>query len=86
MSTRFSITLLLCGLVGSVLFGVGAVMVLSIPSLSAHASVLLPVVIVASFIFAPAIGWRLAPMVRAKYVRREEMKRVRMEQAARPPT
>ena len=85
MSTRFSIALLLCGLVSSVLFGVGATTVLSIPSLSAHASLLLPIVIAASFILSPVICWGLAPMLRAQYSREEEAKRVRLERATRSP-
>ena len=83
MSTRFSIALLLCGLVSSVLFGVGATTVLSIPSLSAHAALLLPIVIVASFILAPVICWSLAPMLRAQYSRQEEAPRLRLERTTR---
>jgi ABC-type sulfate transport system permease subunit len=85
MSTRLSITLLLFGLVSSVLFGVGATTVLSIPSLSAHASLLLPIVVVASFIVAPVICWVIAPMLRAQYSRQEEARRLRLERADRSP-
>jgi hypothetical protein len=48
-STQFSIALLLCGIVSSVLFGVAATAVLSIPGLSVHAAALLPIVVVASW-------------------------------------
>jgi hypothetical protein len=85
MSTRFAITLLLCGVVASVLFGVGAAAVLSIPGLSARASLLLPIVIVASIILAPIICWRLAPMLRAKYSRQVEAMDTRLLGTGSPP-
>ncbi len=66
MSTRQSITLLLSGIVGSVLFGVGAILVLTIPRLATHAAVLLPSVIVVSLMLTPLIGWFIAPQLRAK--------------------
>ncbi len=81
MSTRFSIAVLLYGLVSSVLFGVGATTVLSIPSLSAHAALLLPIVIVMSFLLAPIIGWFLAPMLRARWSREQNARLARVEAA-----
>lgn len=82
MSTRLAITLLLFGLVSSVLFGVGATTVLSIPSLSAHANLLLPIVVVVSFILAPVICWIIAPMLRSQYSRQEAARHLRVERAA----
>ena len=79
MSTRMTITLLLSGLVSSVLFGVGATAVLAIPSLSANAVMLLPIVIVISFVLAPAICWMIAPMLRAKWSREENARLLRHE-------
>jgi hypothetical protein len=84
MSTRFSIALLLFGLVSSVLFGVGATTVLSIPSLSVHAALLLPIVIVASFILAPVICWVIAPMLRAQWSRQQNA--LRLEEAIQAST
>lgn len=81
MTTRFGIALLLCGLVSSVLFGVGAATVLSIPSLSAHASMLLPIVVAASLLLAPAICWAIAPMLRAQYSREQNERQLRLERA-----
>lgn len=83
MSTRFSIALLLFGMVSSVLFGVGVTMVLSIPSLSAHADVLLPVVIVTSFILAPMISWVIAPKLRALWLRQQNARVLHMERTSR---
>lgn len=81
MSTRMSIALLLFGLVSSVLFGVGATTVLSIPSLSAHAALLLPIVIVTSFLLTPVICWLLAPMLRAQWSREQNARLLRVEAA-----
>ena len=70
MDNRTGISLLISMMVGAVLFGVGAVLVLSVPALSARASVLLPVVIAASFVISPFISWYLAPRLRARWQRR----------------
>jgi membrane protein YqaA with SNARE-associated domain len=80
MSTRFSISLLLSMMVSAVLFGIGATTVLSIPSLSEHAPILLPIVIVLSFVFGPIVSWVIAPKLRAKYSREVEAKRLEVEQ------
>lgn len=82
MSTRLSITLLLCGLVSSVLFGIGATTVLSIPSLSVHAAVLLPIVVVASFVMAPVICWFVAPILRSRFARQDAASQLLLEKPA----
>lgn len=66
MKTRTWITGIVSMVVNAVLFGIGAVTVLSVPSLNDHATVLLPVVIVASLIAAPPIAWSLAPRLRLR--------------------
>lgn len=81
MSTRSSIAVLLFGLVCSVLFGIGATTVLSIPSLSAHAALLLPIVIGTSVLLTPIICWVLAPMLRAQWSREQNARLLRMETA-----
>jgi uncharacterized membrane protein YciS (DUF1049 family) len=67
MSARIYITLLLSFMTCSVLFGIGAVAVLSVPALSEQAKFLLPVVIAASFVLGPIIAWFMAPRLRARY-------------------
>lgn len=67
MSPRAFITVLLSLMVNAVLFGVGAILVLSVPALNEQAKFLLPVVIVASFIMTPFIAWTMAPRLRARY-------------------
>ena len=55
----------ICALmVNAVLFGTGAVTVLSIPALAAHAPILLPAVIVTSIVLAPALAVLIAPRMR----------------------
>jgi hypothetical protein len=79
MSTRFSIALLLGMMISAVLFGIGATTVLSIPSLSERAPVLLPIVIVLSLALTPIFSWVLAPKLRAKYSREAVAKRAVLE-------
>lgn len=67
MSPRAFITVLLSLMVNAVLFGFGAILVLSVPVLAEQAKYLLPVVIVASFIITPFIAWKMAPRLRARY-------------------
>lgn len=67
MSPRAFITVLLSLMVNAVLFGFGAILVLSVPALAEQAKYLLPVVIVASFILTPFIAWKMAPRLRARY-------------------
>lgn len=76
MSTRLAIALLLSGMVSSVLFGVGAITVLSLPSLAQHAEILLPIVIFSSVVLTPMACWVIAPRLRARYSREVEAKRV----------
>lgn len=67
MRTRTAIAALVFLPVNAVLFGVGAVAVLSIPAL--QAAVLLPAVIVASFVISPFVSWYIAPRLRSRWQR-----------------
>lgn len=71
MSTRAHIAVLISLMVNAVLFGIGAITVLSIDALNAHAAILLPVVVVLSFALAPFISWRLAPRLRLRHRRND---------------
>ena len=66
MNTDLFITALVSMMTNAVLFGIGAVTVLSVPALSEQAKYLLPVVIVASFLLAPVAAWLIAPRLRAR--------------------
>lgn len=70
MSIRASIAAVISMMVNAVVFGIGAIAVLSIPQLNAHAIYLLPIVIVMSFLISPFIAWQIAPMLRSRWQRR----------------
>jgi hypothetical protein len=69
MSTRASIAVLISMMVNAVVFGIGAIIVLSIPPLNAQAAYLLPLVVAMSFMISPFIAWHLAPMLRSRWQR-----------------
>lgn len=64
MSTNAWLTAICALMVNAVLFGIGAVTVLSIPALSANAPTLLPAVIVCSIVLSPALGVLIAARMR----------------------
>ena len=66
MSTTNQIAVLVSLMVNAVLFGFGAIAVLSIPALSAQAVWLLPAVIVLSFLATPFIARWIAPRLRLR--------------------
>lgn len=74
MSNRTAIALLITMMVNAVIFGTGAVTVLSVPDLAERAAWLLPAVIAASFIIAPVIAWYIAPKMRARYLRMQALR------------
>ncbi|MEP3436041.1 MAG: hypothetical protein ABJN75_04565 [Hoeflea sp.] len=67
MRTRTSIALLIALPVNAVLFGAGAIAVLSIPALAEHAKYLLPAIIVSGFVATVPVAWWLAPRLRARH-------------------
>ena len=67
MTSRFSITLLVMTMTTSVLFGVGAIVVLSIPILNDHAKKPLPIATLFGFPVGPLAAWYIAPRLRAQY-------------------
>jgi uncharacterized membrane protein YciS (DUF1049 family) len=69
MSTRTAIAALIWMMVNAVVFGAGAIAVLSIPQLNANAAFWLPAVVAASFIISPLIAWQIAPTLRARWQR-----------------
>ncbi len=75
MSRRWMITAVIYMVVNAVLFGIGATAVLSIPALAEHASTLIWLVTSLSFLFALPIAYVLAPRLRARYQRRQELRR-----------
>jgi hypothetical protein len=70
MNTDLFITAIVSMMTNAVLFGAGAITVLSVPALNDEAKYLLPAVIVASFVLAPIVAWFIAPRLRARNWRR----------------
>lgn len=72
MSVRLQLAIMVGLMINAVLFGIGAVIVLSIPALNDNAKYLLPVVVVTCFILTPFIAWLMAPRLRLSYWRERE--------------
>lgn len=68
--TRLSIAALVFTMVNAVLFGAGAIAVLSIDALARNAEYLLPLVVAVSLIAAAPLSWAIAPRLRARFWRR----------------
>lgn len=75
MSIRFRIASLIFGMINAVVFGAGAILVLSVPDLSAQAMTLLPVVVALSFLISAPAAWFLAPRLRLRFWRARETQR-----------
>ena len=73
ISTRSRIGLLIYGMTNAVLFGVGIVLVLSIESLSEHAWILIPLVVLVSLLLAWPIAWLIVPRLRKPLWRRRQL-------------
>ncbi|MBW8320691.1 MAG: hypothetical protein K0M49_13035 [Arenimonas sp.] len=70
MKTNTYLNIFVSMMVNAVIFGAGAITVLSVPALNAHAKYLLPLVVVISFVAAPFIARLIAPRMRLRYWRR----------------
>jgi hypothetical protein len=68
-STRLRIAALLSLMVNAVVFGIGLLTVLLVPTLSKHAFTLVPTVVVLSFALSAPISWWMAPRLQARYWR-----------------
>ena len=74
-TTRASIAALVYLMTSAVLFGVGIVVVLTVPALSADAVFLIPAVVIASLILGAPAAWIIAPRMRARYGRQRDNER-----------
>ena len=73
--TNTYLTIIASMMVNAVVFGFGAIAILSIPALAEYMKFLLPAWIVFSFVVAPFIAKRIAPRMRLRYWRRREEER-----------
>lgn len=67
MSTRLQIAAMVFMMANAVMFGVGIVPVLLIPSLADNAFETIPTVVIASFAVSAPLSWFIAPRLRARY-------------------
>ncbi|WP_377809884.1 hypothetical protein ABNQ38_19915 [Azospirillum sp. A29] len=72
MSTRLRLAILIYGMIQGVVFGIGTVLVLGIPSFSEQAMTLMPTVVILSVILAAPIAWFMAPRLRLRFWQQRE--------------
>ena len=72
MSTRLRLAILIYGMIQGVVFGIGTVLVLAVPSFSEQAMTLMPTVVILSIILAAPIAWFVAPRLRLRFWQRRE--------------
>jgi hypothetical protein len=72
ISTRTRIAILIYSMTNAVLFGIGIVTVLNVPSLAARAWIGIPAVVLLSLVLAVPIAWWIAPRLRSRWQRRHE--------------
>ncbi|SSC64949.1 hypothetical protein [Ciceribacter selenitireducens] len=70
MKTNTYLNIFVSMMVNAVIFGAGAITVLSVPAFNEQAKYLLPLVVVISFVAAPFIARLIAPRMRLRYWRR----------------
>lgn len=64
MRTRTLIAGMIALPLNAVIFGIGAVTVMSIPALEPYWEYIIPVVVIAGFILTVPLAWKLAPRLR----------------------
>lgn len=72
MKTDTYLTFFVSMMVNAVIFGAGAITVLSVPALAENAKYLLPLVVVLSFVAAPFVARLIAPRMRLRNWRRRD--------------
>ena len=74
MSTRLRLSILIYGMIQGVVFGIGTVLVLAVPSFSEQAMTLMPTVVILSIVLAAPIAWFVAPRLRLRFWQRQEQR------------
>ncbi|MCM8733050.1 hypothetical protein TSH100_20285 [Azospirillum sp. TSH100] len=72
MSTRLRLAILIYGMIQGVVFGIGTVLVLAVPSFSEQAMTLMPTVVILSIVLAAPIAWFVAPRLRLRFWQQRE--------------
>lgn len=66
MKTDTYLTFFVSMMANAIIFGAGAITVLSVPALAENAKYLLPLVVVVSFVAAPLVARVIAPRMRLR--------------------
>jgi len=69
-ATRARIAALIYMITSAVIFGAGLIAVMTVPALTDHAAVWIPLVVAASFILAAPVAWFIAPRMRSRFGQR----------------
>lgn len=66
-ATRARIAALIYMMTNAVIFGAGLIVVMTVPALTDHAAVWIPLIVAASFILAAPVAWFIAPWMRSRF-------------------
>lgn len=66
---RLRVAALIYCMVNAVVFGVGTILIVSLPALMSHAFFWMPVLVVASFALSAPLSWFIAPWMMMRFMR-----------------
>ena len=66
---RLRVAALIYCMVNAVLFGIGTILVVSVPALMSHAFFWMPALVAASFVVSAPLSWFLAPWMMLRFMR-----------------
>ena len=66
---RLRVAALIYCMVNAVVFGVGVILVVSLPALMSHAFFWMPAVVVSSFAISAPLSWFIAPWMMMRFMR-----------------
>ena len=66
---RLRVAALIFCMVNAVIFGVGVILVVSVPALMSHAFFWIPAVVVSSFAISVPLSWFIAPWMMMRFMR-----------------
>jgi hypothetical protein len=66
---RLRVAALIYCMVNAVVFGVGAILVLSLPLLASHAFFWMPALVASSFVISAPLSWFIAPWMMMRFAR-----------------
>jgi hypothetical protein len=66
---RLRVAALIYCMVNAVVFGVGMILVMSVPALASNAFFWIPVVIAGSFVISTPLSWFIAPWMMRRFAR-----------------